>query len=484
MQYNPDLSGPILLVDDEQEVISGNEFLLATVGINNCLGCQDSRQVMSLVKEHNPGVVLLDLSMPYVTGEELLVKLVNEHPQIPVIIVTGTNDVETAISCMKGGAFDYLVKPVEETRLTSSVRRALELRELRQEYASFKSRVLSNRLENRDAFARIITNNAGMQSVFQYAETIAPTSRPVLITGETGTGKELLARAIHTVSGRAGEFVAVNVAGLDDNLFSDTLFGHVRGAFTGADKPRAGLLARAEGGTLFLDEIGDLEIKSQIKLLRLLQEQEYFPLGADVAKLSEARIIVATNRDLKALQKAERFRTDLYYRLQTHQVRIPPLRERIDDLPLLVDHFLEEAATSMDKKKPAVPRELFTLLAVYHFPGNIRELESMVFDAISRHKVKMLSTEQFGQHIRQHRDAETDDGGSAAATLEQVVDATSPFALLEKLPTLAEVPRLLIEEAMKRADGNQSVAAQLLGLTRSGLSKVIKRYGGVFGTSD
>ncbi|MDZ7767137.1 MAG: sigma 54-interacting transcriptional regulator [Melioribacteraceae bacterium] len=223
-------------------------------------------------------------------------------------------------------------------------------------------------------------------------EAIAKTNLPVLITGETGTGKELIANAIHKVSGRKGELVPVNVAGVDDNLFSDTLFGHKKGAFTGAEIERKGLIERAEDGTLFLDEIGDLNIESQVKLLRLLQEGQFYPLGSDIAKLSNARIIVATNRSIKSLQSSNTFREDLYYRLRSHHINIPPLRERKKDIPYLIDFFLIRAAKELGKTKPRPPKELYTLLSNYHFPGNIRELEGIIYDAVSLHKSGILFT--------------------------------------------------------------------------------------------
>lgn len=459
----------ILLVDDEAEALMGCEFLLESAGINNTVSTQDSRTVMQTVAQEDIGMVLLDLSMPHVTGEELLPQLVEQHPDVPVIIITGLNKVETAIQCMQAGAFDYLVKPIEETRLVSSVKRGIEISELRQEYSAFKTRILSNKLERPEAFAALVTANQTMHALFHYMETIGKTLRPVLITGETGTGKELAAQAIHDLSGRSGEFVAVNIAGLDDTVFSDTLFGHTKGAFTGADAPRDGFIEKAGGGTLFLDEIGDMPLQSQIKLLRLLQEQEYFPVGADAAKPLEARIVAATNQDLQDLQSEGRFRTDLYYRLRTHTVHLPALRERIDDIPLLVNHFLEQAAESLTKSVPTVPRELYTLLATYDFPGNIRELESMVFEAVSHHHSHMLSCQSFKAHIENHRRSE-------ARQVDTASPENAPFAYFSKLPTLAEAPRLLIAEAMQRAEGNRSIAANLLGISRSGLSKAIKRY--------
>ncbi len=459
----------ILLVDDEVEALMGCEFLLESAGITNTIRCQDSRDVMQIVQDEDIGMVLLDLSMPHVTGEALLPQLVEHHPDVPVIIITGLNEVETAIQCMQAGAFDYLVKPIEETRLLSSVKRAIELSELKQEYSAFKNRILSDKLENPEVFAALVTDNNIMHSLFHYMETIGKTQRPVLITGETGTGKELAARAIHDLSERPGEFVAVNIAGLDDTVFSDTLFGHIRGAFTGAEAHRAGFIEKAARGTLFLDEIGDMPMQSQIKLLRLLQEQEYFPVGADAARPLEARIVAATNRDLQLQQAQGHFRMDLYYRLKTHTVHLPALRDRIDDIPLLVSHFLEQAADSLIKSVPTVPRELYTLLATYHFPGNIRELEAMVFEAISHHSSHMLSCQSFKEHIHTHRDSETQSAG-------KTVPENAPFTYFTKLPTLAEAPRLLITEAMQRANGNRSTAANLLGISRSGLSKAIKRY--------
>jgi DNA-binding NtrC family response regulator len=471
---------PVLIVDDEQAALSGIELVLESNGILNTISCQDSRLVMDILDKTKCSVVLLDLSMPGLSGEDLLPMIKARYTDLPVTIITGHNELETAISCMQEGAFDYMVKPVHKSRLTSSVRRAIEMNELKSEYAAFKDRVLTNKLDHPEVFEKIVTNNYKMHSMFQYMETIAVTPRPVFITGETGVGKELVAQAIHQTSGRAGPFVPVNVAGLDDNVFSDTLFGHLRGAFTGADRARQGLVQKAAGGTLFLDEIGDLEMSSQVKLLRLLQENEYYPLGADVAKMSDARIIVATNRTIADLSAAGDFRQDLYFRLRTHHVRIPPLRERMDDLEILMEHFLGMAAVSLEKKTPTCTREVLDLLANYSFPGNIRELEGMAFEAVSRHRSGVLSPEAFQEHLEEsevsgmHHSlvSRSDSNDTISSTL---VEAQEPVAFGETLPTLNEVQELLILEALERSSGNQTAAAQLLGISRSGLSKAIKR---------
>ncbi len=236
--------------------------------------------------------------MPYISGDELLSRIVGDFPEIPVIVITGNSEVDRAVRCMKTGSFDYMVKPVEKSRLISVVKHAIEIRRLQNENKLLKEHILSGKLKNPEAFSEIITQNRSMMGLFQYAESIARSFQPVLITGETGVGKELMAGAIHKLSGRKGHLVTVNAAGIDDNQFSDVLFGHVRGTFTGADKARKGLVETADEGTLFLDEICDVSPHSQIKLLWLLQEREYLPLGADLPKISDVKIVVATNRDL------------------------------------------------------------------------------------------------------------------------------------------------------------------------------------------
>jgi DNA-binding NtrC family response regulator len=311
-----------------------------------------------------------------------------------------------------------------------------------------------------------------MRSIFQYIEAVAPSPRPVLITGETGVGKELVARAVHTLSNRKGAFTPVNVAGLDDHVFADTLFGHKRGAFTGAMEGRSGLLEQAAGGTLFLDEIGDLSAVSQVKLLRLLQEGEYLPLGSDLAKRSDARIVVATNQDLEAARNSGRFRKDLYYRLCGHRLQIPPLRERPEDLPVLLDYFLEKAANCLGKKKPTPPHELFKLLAAYRFPGNVRELESMIYNAVSIHTSGKLSMDAFKSEI-----FKTQPGLSGA--IASPADAGEEKTVFpDPLPTLKQVEQLLVDESLRRSNGNQAIAAMMLGITRQALNKRLKKTAG------
>ena len=457
---------PVMMVDDEAQAITSFEMTLRSANMNNFIRCHDSRDVMPLLSSQEIEVMLLDLRMPHISGEELLPMITADYPEIPVVVVTGSNDVDTAVKCMQHGAFDYILKPVEKSRLIGGVKRAVELRELQRENQLLKAHVLSDKLEKPEAFSEIITISTSMRSIFQYIEAIANSPRPVLITGETGVGKELIARAVHTLSDRAGDFVPVNAAGLDDHVFADTLFGHKKGAFTDAREARSGLIERAAGGTLFLDEIGDLSTASQVKLLRLLQEGEFFPLGSDVAKRSDARIVVATNQNLDELQTSGQFRKDLYYRLCDHQIHIPPLRNRREDLGVLVEHFLEKASHILDKKKPTPPVELVTLLSTYHFPGNIRELESMVFDAVSSHASGKLSMDAFKAHLSKVSVTDTADSPPEKGAL---------ISFSHQLPTLKQIEQLLIDEALKRANNNQSIAALSLGISRQALNKRLKK---------
>lgn len=474
MITNPTPTLPLLLVDDDAVILKASCRTLQNAGFDHIVTLQDSREVLSFLSAHDVEMMVLDLSMPHLSGEEILPQIVRDFPEIPVIVMTGSSDLDTAVRCLKAGAMDYIVKPVESARFVAGVRQALDNRELKREVKSLRDSLLSRAVRNPDAFREIITEDEGMRSVFQYLEMVASTTRPLMITGETGVGKEMVARAVHTLSKRKGKFVSVNVAGLDDTLFSDTLFGHEKGAFTGADRKRAGLIEQAAGGTLFLDEIGDMEMATQIKMLRLLQEGEYYPLGSDIPRKTDARVLVATHRDLQSHQHASQFRRDLYYRLSTHHVHIPPLRERKGDLSLLVESFLTEASKSLGKKKPSAPPTLIALLSNYNFPGNIRELESMIFDAVTRYTRGVLSTQSFREIVLDQQ-----EGGEAALGGNPPVPTGNAKVFnwheIESLPTVKHAEQSLIQEAMKRAGGNQALAAELLGLSPSALNRRLKK---------
>jgi DNA-binding NtrC family response regulator len=463
----------VLLVDDEELVLDSLERILRLGGITNALKCMDSREVLPILSSREIECILLDMKMPHIPGQELLIDLKKKFPEVPVIVITGFDDVKTAIDSMKKGACDYMVKPVEKTRLLSGIKRLIAFREMKRRYTRLQQRFFSDKPDNPGAFKEIITNDAKMKSILQYTEVIASSPEPVLVTGETGVGKELIAKAIHRVSKQKGEFVAVNVAGVDDNVFSDTLFGHEKGAFTDAVRARSGMIKKASGGTLFLDEIGDLGIPSQVKLLRLLQEFEYYPLGSDIPFHTDARVILATNSDLHSLMEAGGFRKDLYHRVSVHRVHVPALKERLDDIPLLVDHFLEEAVKELKREKPTVPPELFTFLKTYHFPGNIRELRAMVMNAVSSHKSTMLSLKPFKEAIGNHNGK-----GFEPSDLKRFQsDTDSLVHFSDNLPTLKQAEGLLIEEALKRSDGNQSIAARFLGISRQALNNRLQREG-------
>jgi DNA-binding NtrC family response regulator len=468
MTDTPVPSFGLLLVDDEAPWLRSLRMTLeGPGGITNITTCQDSREVLALLGRQEIGVILLDLTMPHLSGEELLTLIMEQYPDVSVIVLSGMNQLEAAVRCMRQGAFDYLVKTVDEERILDAVRRAVTVQELRLENREMRSRLLDDRLVHPEAFKGIVTGNRALRSIFKYIEAVAASSQPILITGESGVGKELFARAVHSLSRAAGPLIAVNVAGLDDNVFADTLFGHVRGAFTGADEVRRGMIEQAAGGTLFLDEIGDLSLTSQVKLLRLIQEGEYYPLGSDTPRRMRARIVVATHRDLAASQRSGQFRSDLYYRLRAHHVHIPPLRERKDDLPLLLDHFMDEACRELGRKRPTHTRELLTLLANYSFPGNLRELKSMVYDAVSAHTSKMLSMNSFIQAMGVREETSPEAGAELSGEY-------NPFAACEELPSLGKAIDLLLSETMKRSDNNQTIAARMLGISQPALSKRLK----------
>ena len=458
----------ILLVDDDPVALEVNRTVLQSEGIDGIAALCDSREVLPFLESHPAALVILDLNMPHLSGIDLLPVLTRDYPHIPVIVMTSTDDLETAVSCMKVGAIDYITKPLDSERLLLSVEKAFQANELSRENSVLREYLLNDRLEYPEAFAGIITQCKKMRAIFQYVEVIAKSDQPVLITGDTGTGKELIARAIAELSGRKGPFVTVNAAGLDDNMFSDTLFGHKKGAFTGADQPREGLISAAAGGTLFLDEIGDLNESSQVKLLRLIQEQEYYTTGSDVLKKCDARIIVATNQDLAALITAGKFRKDLYYRLCSHRVHIPPLNERRDDIPALLDHFLEKASTGLNKVKPPVSKEVIALLSTYNYEGNIRELHAMVYDAVARYTSGMLTLDCF-VGLSRNEVTLTDVLHQPQHPVKNVDEAI--YTHFGRFPTIREVEEYLISSAMNLTKGNQRSASMLLGIARQTLSK-------------
>lgn len=469
IQKNASEQTTILVVEDEQYV---RESLTAYLEDNDfrVLAAENGQVGLELFRSRQPDIVMTDLRMPVMDGFAL-VEAISAHSALtPIVVVSGVGAVDEAVRAMRLGAWDYLSKPIvnlDELQIT--LENCLERARTKRELERLRKHLSEGTLGDETAFSSIITSSPRMRAIFLYLESVAPSRQPVLIRGETGTGKELIARAVHTLSGLGGPFVAINLAGLDDSLFSDTLFGHQRGAYTGADRSREGLVRQASGGTLFLDEIGDLSSGSQVKLLRLLQEGEYLPLGADKVHKSAARIVVATHADLKNRMERGTFRPDLYYRLNSHRVELPPLRDRPEDLPLLVAHFLKKAAALLGKPVQVAPAELYGYLAAYRFPGNIRELEALIHDAVARSVSRILPLESIIDAIGS--DLHVPVGSTPAVGHCSVC----PFA--GTFPTLKGAEDLLIAEALRLADNNQRLAAAYLGITRQALNKRLSRSG-------
>ncbi|TVQ98807.1 MAG: sigma-54-dependent Fis family transcriptional regulator [Desulfovibrionales bacterium] len=465
MKTNIESVWPIFLVDDEKPLLDSLCMTLHAAGYGNVEAFTDGQAVLDRLPDVQCALLLLDLFMPgRVHGEAILERFRSEAPHVPVVVVTGVDETGPAVRCMKAGAFDYLVKPVEQALLLATVRRALDHAGLLRQNMHLRDKLLSERLDQPEAFSGIIAENRRMQAIFRYMEVIAPTAEPVLITGETGTGKDLMAMALHRLSGRGEPFVAVNVAGLDDNMFADTLFGHVKGAFTDARQDRQGMVEQAADGTLFLDEIGDLSLVSQVKLLKLIQDQEYLPLGAQRPRRSRARIVAATNQDLEAAESKGLFRRDLFYRVNTYHVHLPPLRERGQDILLLAEHYLRQACESLKIPCGQIDSPLAERLLFHPFPGNVRELRSLIFNSMAQGGLQALEKNMATL-------VKSPVPRCDAPAMKTVQDTTSRTDILfpDPLPTMDQTLQDLVQEALRRSGGNQAAAARMLGISRQAM---------------
>jgi two-component system NtrC family response regulator len=413
----------------------------------------DADEAMRVVSSRTVDLVLTDLRMPGRTGVELVDAVRGANPEIPVVVTTAYGTVTSAVDAMKRGAADYLSKPVDLDELEVLVARTLERRALVSE-----NRALREQVESRYRLEGLETANARMQEAINLAARAAPSRATVLVRGDSGTGKELLARAIHYASPRRrGPLVAVSVAALPDTLLESELFGHERGAFTGADRERRGRFELADGGTLFLDEIGDLPRSTQVKLLRVLQEQAFERLGGTRTVKVDVRLIAATHRDLETMVREGDFREDLFFRLDVVSITLPPLRERREDIPLLVDHFLRRFRE--EGRARSVSREAMDLLLKHDYPGNVRELENLVHRAVVLSRDEVVTTSDLPLHLGDLRP-------------ETPRDETAPFS--ERVEAFEKG---LILEALEASGGVQTRAAAALGMTERHLRYKLKKYG-------
>jgi len=409
---------------------------------------EDGPQAIKAVRAENWDIVLLDLRMPGMDGMEVLKQVKELAPHTVVIMMTAYASIPGAVQAMQEGAYDYIVKPLDVDQLTLMLKRIVEHQQLITENI-----LLRKRLTEQYEFEDIIGRSEAMQEVFSMIKAVTDTNATVLITGETGTGKELVARAIHSNSSqRYGPFVATSCGALPETLLESELFGYEKGAFTGADRTKKGRFELANEGTLFLDEVGDISMKTQIRLLRVLQEKSFSRLGGTEQIKVDVRLVSATNRDLVAAIEEGSFRSDLYYRLNVVSIQLPPLRERIDDVPLLAAHFINKYNVEFNKKFDRVDRKAMDFMMDYHWPGNVRELENVIERAIV-----------------------IDQGPQMKVKHLPFCNIESP--LTEEPRSLQEVEKIHIEKMLQRNDWNIAKTARLLNIDRSTLHKKIKKFG-------
>jgi DNA-binding NtrC family response regulator len=438
----------LLAVDDEPQSLRFIERALNQEGVE-VLTTTDPLRGLDIVREQVPPIVFLDLSMPKMSGLQLLEKIVQFDPTIEVILLTGDYSAQSAVEAIQKGASDYLTKPVSVENLQRRV--AELLGEVRRHRHALE---LERELLNVHRFADIVGHSPAMLEVFSRIRRVAPHFRTLLITGPTGTGKELVARALHQMSPAAGgKFVTCNCSAIVETLIESELFGHVRGAFTGATKDQIGLFEYANNGTLFLDEIGDMPLATQAKLLRVLQTQEFQPVGSPVVRKVDVRVIAATHRDLPAMTAESTFRKDLYYRLSMVEIELPRLAERMEDLPLLVSHFVERFAALYNKLLQGLTRRAQNVLGRYSWPGNVRELENVIGNAAMMAQGERIDVLDLPERLR--------------------ASMCSPGAQEEELDSLEEAGRRHVRKVLGAVNGNKAKAAEVLGISRATLYRLL-----------
>ena len=457
------MSACVLVVDDEEIVVRSCLRILDGAGYE-LDGARSGAEALRKIEDKHVDVVILDIMMPEMDGLEVLQRVKETHPDIDVIMVTGLSQIETAVKAMKLGAFDYLPKPFDPDELTLLVRRALERRALLQENLK-----LRQELSSKYRFQNIIGASPPMQSVYRLVAQCAPTNSTVLITGESGTGKELIARAIHYNSLRKDKpFVAIDCNSLSETLLESELFGHVKGSFTGAVGNKRGMFEVAEGGTLFLDEIGNISSSTQAKLLRVLQEREFRAVGDTRVQTANIRLLTATNKDLKSMVEAGSFRDDLYYRINVFPIRMPPLRERRDDVPAIAFHFLNIFNEELGKNVSEISEDAMSALVNYDWPGNVRELENTM------HRAVILAT---GKVIRQAHLANI--AGAASRNHLDVPRTGDQLKQLKKAArekSVEDIEKLFVIEALKRNDWNVTRSAGETGMQRANFQALMKKH--------
>lgn len=443
----------ILIVDDEESIRTSLSGVLSDEGYT-VFSAADGAEALELVETERPHLILLDIWMPQIDGIEVLKKLKEDFPEVAVVMVSGHGNIETAVKATKLGAYDFIEKPLSIEKVVITIDHALRQRHLEKEISLYKQRF--------DKTVTIVSESDVMKNLLAEIERVAPTDSYVMITGENGTGKELVARQLFALSMRTeGQFVEVNCAAIPEELIESELFGYEKGAFTGAVGKKSGKFDMADGGTIFLDEIGDMSLKTQAKILRILQEQSFVRVGGNKSIKVDVRVIAATNRDLLAMIKDGTFREDLFFRLNVIPLVVPPLRERLEDVPVLANYFIDEFSREDTRLKKTIDDKAMKLLNLYHWPGNVRELKNLIERLIIMSPGDIIGLEDIPLYIKKGMDLEPGDN---LFYHDNIKEARENFE------------SLFIEKKLKENDNNISKTAKTLGIERSHLHKKIKAY--------